>query len=99
MQVIAKNLGLKTAGKTKTGATIYKNNGPGPKFLVKSNTSHKGDVFKGFDTKKAAESGLTDADTIEQISGLNKLLDSELQQGDINSAKQTNEMIRSYGNN
>jgi hypothetical protein len=49
--------------------------------------------------KKAAESRLTDAKQVQTVGGLNKLKDRQLQRGDLDSAKRTNERIRSYGNN
>ena len=49
--------------------------------------------------KKQAEVLLTDAELVRKTGGLNKLKDRELRQGDIESAKQTNELIRKYGNN
>ena len=49
--------------------------------------------------KKQAEVLLTDAELVSKTGGLNKLKDRELRQGDIESAKQTNELIRKYGNN
>ena len=49
--------------------------------------------------KKQAEVLLTDAELVSQNSRLNKIKDLNLRQGNIDSAKQTNELIRKYGNN
>ena len=48
--------------------------------------------------KNAAEMQLSDGNEVRKTGGLNKILDAELQQGNIEGAKQTNELIRSYAN-
>ena len=54
MRQLAKALGLEKAGKSGE-LDIYRNPNGSPAYLVPSTTSHKGDVFKGFDTLKEAE--------------------------------------------
>ena len=49
--------------------------------------------------KKQAELLLTDAEQVSQNTRLNRIKDLNLKQGDIEGAKQTNELIRKYGNN
>ena len=49
--------------------------------------------------KKTAELSLSDANQVSTTTRLNSIKDEELRRGDIDSAKQTNELIRKYGNN
>lgn len=49
--------------------------------------------------KTAAEIGMSDSNAVRQGGALNKIKDQELIQGNLEGAKQTNELIRSYGNN
>jgi hypothetical protein len=49
--------------------------------------------------KKQAEVLLTDAELVTRTGRLNKVLDTQLKRGDIDSAKETKELILKYGNN